>query len=290
MRIGTTFLQSDLELDPIAMKDYVQAVEQMGFDHMLTYDHVLGASAEHRPGWNEFHSADDRFHEVFVMLGYLAAVTTKIEFATGILCLPQRQTALVAKQAAEVDILTGGRFRLGVGIGWNDVEFEALGAQFKGRAKRLEEQIELLRMLWTEPVVDFHGTWHDVTYAGLNPLPVQRPIPIWYGSRADSTLERIGRLADGWMPDSREPDFVRPQVEKLLEFTAAAGRDPSAMGLQARLSARQGGPDLWRDYYHQWEEMGFTHFCFSTIWSGATTVDEHLKLLQQFCDEVGVLQ
>ncbi|MTD57587.1 LLM class F420-dependent oxidoreductase [Amycolatopsis pithecellobii] len=290
MRIGTTFLQSDLELDPIATRDYVQAVEGMGFDHLLTYDHVLGASAAHRPGWNEFHDSEDRFHEIFVLFGYLAAVTSTIELVTGILCLPQRQTALVAKQAAEVDLLTGGRLRIGVGIGWNDVEFEALGERFGGRGQRIEEQIELLRNLWTEPVVDFHGKWHDVTYAGLNPLPVQRPIPIWYGSRADSVLDRVARLADGWMPDSREPDIVAPQVEKLRELTGKAGRDPGKMGLQARLSARQGGPDVWVEHYRRYLEMGFTHFCFSTIWSGASTVDEHLKLLQRFRDEVGVPQ
>lgn len=289
MRLGTTFLQSDLELDASAARDYVQGVEEMGFDHLLIYDHVLGASAEHRPGWDKFHDSDDRFHEVFVLLGYLAAVTESIEFATGILCLPQRQTALAAKQAAEVDLLSGGRLRLGVGIGWNDVEFEALGAQFEGRAQRLEEQIDVLRLLWTEPVVDFHGRYHSITHAGLNPLPVQRPIPIWYGSRADSTLARVARLADGWMPDSREPDIVGPQVALLRELMVDAGRDPSTMGLQARLSMRQGGADVWRSYYEQWRQLGFTHFCVSTIWSGAETVDDHLRLLRLFCDEVGAL-
>ena len=290
MRIGLTFPQSDLELDRGAVREFAQRVEEMGFDHIVAYDHVLGAGREQRPEWNGFHDANDRFHEVLVLFGFLAAVTQSVELVTGILCLPQRQTALVAKQAAEIDLLSGGRFRLGVGVGWNDVEFEGMGADFRTRGRRIEEQIAALRALWTAPTVEIEGDFHSLPDVGINPLPIQRPIPIWYGSGAEKILDRVVRLADGWIPESRVPETMAPQLEKLRAKLAGAGRDPATFGLQARLSLRQGDPDLWREYYAWYRDNGFTHFCVSTIWSGATTLDEHFALLQRFCDEVGVLQ
>ena len=290
MRIGVTFPQSDIAMDAIATRDFAQTVEGMGFDHILCYDHVLGAGRRTRPEWDGFHDENDRFHEVLVLFGYLAAVTESAELVTSILCLPQRQTALVAKQAAAIDILSGGRLRLGVGVGWNDVEFEALGAQFGNRGKRIEEQIDLLRRLWTNPVVDIHTDYHSISDAGINPLPIQRPIPIWYGSRAEAILDRVARLADGWMPDSRVPEEIAPHLEQLFALTEQAGRDPAELGLQARLSMRQGDADLWRRHYAWYLDHGFSHFCVSTIWSGASTLDEHFELLTRFCDEVGILQ
>jgi probable F420-dependent oxidoreductase len=205
VRIGVTFPQSDLELDAGATREFAQRIEAMGFDHLIAYDHILGAGLKNRPDWGGFHSENDRFHEVMVLFGYLAAVTESIELVTGILCLPQRQTALVAKQAAEVDQLSGGRFRLGVGVGWNSVEFEALGQDFTTRGRRIEEQIELLRALWTNGTVEFEGEFHSVPDAGINPLPIRRPIPIWYGSGAEKILDRVVRLADGWLPEPRVP-------------------------------------------------------------------------------------
>jgi probable F420-dependent oxidoreductase len=290
MRIGVTFPQSDLELDAGATREFAQAAEELGFDHILAYDHVLGAGRANRPEWDGFHDANDRFHEVFVLFGYLAAVTESIELVTGILCLPQRQTALVAKQAAEVDHLSGGRLRLGVGVGWNEPEFRGLGSDFRTRGRRIEEQIAVLRALWTEGTVDVDGEFHSLPDVGINPLPVQRPIPVWYGSGAEKILDRVVRLADGWMPESRVPETLAPQLEKLRAMLAAAGRDPDEFGLQARLSLRQGDPDLWRAYHAWYLEQGFTHFCISTIWSGAATLEEHLALLERFCAEVGVLQ
>lgn len=290
MRIGVTFPQSDLELDAGATREFAQIVEEMGFDHMIAYDHVLGAGRANRPDWSGFHDENDRFHEVFVLFGFLAAVTSSIELATGILCLPQRQTALVAKQAAEVDHLTGGRFRLGVGVGWNAVEFQGLGADFQTRGRRIEEQIGVLRALWTSPTVEIEGDFHSLPDVGINPLPLQRPIPIWYGSGAEKILDRVVRLADGWIPESRVPDALGPQLELLRAKLEATGRDLDSFGLQARLSLRQGGPDLWREYYDWYRDNGFTHFCVSTIWSGAATLDEHIEHLRRFCAEVGVLQ
>jgi probable F420-dependent oxidoreductase len=290
VRIGLTFPQSDLELDAGAVREFARTVEEMGFDHIVAYDHVLGAGRSKRPDWKGFHDEHDRFHEVLVLFGFLAAVTRNVELVTGILCLPQRQTALVAKQAAEIDLMSGGRLRLGVGVGWNDVEFEGMGADFRTRGRRIEEQIAALRALWTAPTVEFRGEFHSLPDVGINPLPSRQPIPIWYGSGAEKILDRVVRLADGWIPESRVPETMAPQLEKLRAKLAEAGRDPSTFGLQARLSLRQGDPDLWREYYAWYRDNGFTHFCVSTIWSGATTLDEHFALLRRFCDEVGVLQ
>ena len=188
MRLGVVFPQTEIGADPAGVRAYSQAVEGLGFEHLVTYDHVLGADPAGHPGFSGPYTTESLFHEPFVLFGYLAAVAPSLELVTGIVILPQRQTALVAKQAAEVDILTGGRFRLGVGQGWNAVEYEALGKSFADRARRMEEQIELLRRLWQEPVLDFAGRDHTITAAGLNPLPVQRPIPIWIGGSSEAAL------------------------------------------------------------------------------------------------------
>ena len=290
MRLGVTFPQSDLELDAVAVRDFAQAVEGMGFDHLLCYDHVLGAGRRTRPDWAGIHDENDRFHEIFVLFGYLAAVTESVELATGVLCLPQRHAPLVAKQAAEVDILSGGRTRLGVGVGWNRVEFEGMGQDFHSRGRRIEEQIAVLRALWTQSTVEFDGEFVTLRDVGINPRPIQQPIPIWYGSGAEKILERVARLADGWIPESRDPAMIAPQLERLRRLLVDAGRDPASFGLQARLSLRDGDPDLWRARYRWYVENGFTHFAIATIWCGATTFDEHIAAIERFCDEVGVLR
>src|SRR5918992_2832003 len=199
MKVGVVFPQTEIGSDAPAIRDYAQAAEELGFRHVLAYDHVIGANPTSRPGWKPAYSHLDKFHEPFVLFGYLAGVTTKIELVTGIIILPQRQTVLVAKQSATLDILSGGRLRLGIGIGWNPVEYEALGENFKNRGRRSEEQIEVMRRLWTHELVSFEGKWHRITDAGLNPLPIQRPIPIWFGGYVDPVLRRIGRMADGWV-------------------------------------------------------------------------------------------
>src|SRR5947207_13234197 len=208
MRIGVVFPQTEIGDDPIAIRDYAQAAEQLGYQHLLIYDHVLGASIANRPDWRGPYTSDTLFHEPFVLFGYLAGLTKRIELVTGVIVLPQRQTALVAKQAAEIDVLSGGRLRLGIGVGWNEVEYEALGQDFHTRGRRSVEQIAVLRALLTQEVVDFHGHWHHITHAGLNPQPVQRPIPIWFGVGSsqnpyppEAVLRRVARLADGWSPN-----------------------------------------------------------------------------------------
>src|SRR4029453_13337251 len=206
MRIGVVFPQTEIGADPTGVRDYAQAVEELGYRHILVYDHVRGASTRSRPGWTGAYNSEDMFHEVFVLYGYLAAITRTVELVTGVLVLPQRQTALVAKQAAAIDVLSGGRLRLGIGVGWNAVEYQALNENFHNRGVRSEEQIALLRALWTEPAVTFNGRWHAVADAGLNPLPVQRPIPIWIGGYSEVTLQRAARLADGYFPAGKPAD------------------------------------------------------------------------------------
>src|SRR5215471_11939204 len=182
MQVGVIFPQTEIGADPMTMHDYVQAAKHLRYAHLLVYDHVLGADAQRHAGWSGGYTAKDMFHEPLVALGYMAALTQRLELGTAVLVLGQRQTALVAKQAAEVDVLSGGRLRLGIGLGWNHVEYEALGQDFRTRGRRIEEQIAVLRALWTQKVVSFEGRWHRITHAGLNPLPVQRPIPIWLGA------------------------------------------------------------------------------------------------------------
>ena len=208
MRIGVVFPQTELEGDAGAVRAYALGVQELGFSHVLVYDHVVGADPAAHLGWNGPYDVHTTFHEPFVLFGYLAALTS-LELVTGIIILPQRQTALAAKQAAEVDLLTNGNFRLGVGIGWNEVEYEALGQDFHTRGRRMDEQIGLLRRLWTEPSVTFHGTFDQIPAAGLAPLPVQRPIPVWVGAQSARGYQRAGRLADGWFPQM--PPGARPR-------------------------------------------------------------------------------
>ena len=215
MQVGVVFPQTEIGADPAEVKGYVEAVEEMGYAHIFIADHVLGADPQFHPAVAGTRYTDKSLmHEPLTLMGYIAAITTKLQLATGILILPQRQTALVAKQAAEVDVLSGGRLRLGIGVGWNPVEFEALGQDFHNRGRRSEEQVAVLRALWTQETVSFQGRWHRITHAGLNPLPVQRPIPIWIGTGniddpvpAEPVLRRVARIADGWF-HNLPPDMV----------------------------------------------------------------------------------
>ncbi len=270
------------------MRDYAQAAESLGYDHLLAYDHVLGANAASRPGWSGAYRHTDGFHEVFVLFGYLAGFTEKLELATGILILPQRQTALVAKQAAAIDVLSGGRLRLGIGVGWNDVEYEALGEDFRNRGCRSEEQIEVMRALWTQELVTYDGRWHKITDAGLNPLPVQRPIPVWLGGSADHVLRRIGRLGDGWvLPGSvRRPDDVaRAVIGTVHEHAHSAGRDPSDIGLE-KIVSFAGGKDHAAEV-SAWRELGITHISVNTMGAGLSSPDGHIESIRRFREAVG---
>ena len=287
MRLGAIFPQLESGVDPVAIRDYAQAVEGLGYDHILIYDHVLGADTTNRPGWRGTYTAESLFHEPFVLYGYFAAVTQRVELVTDIIILPQRQTALVAKQAAEIDVLSGGRLRLGIGVGWNDVEYEALGENFRNRGARSEEQIEVLRQLWTEPVVTFKGRWHTITEAGLNPLPVQRPIPIWIGGDADVTLRRIGRLGDGWFPRQPPNEQMRATLERLRDYARQAGRAPESVGIEARLNYAQTPEAEWAGFAEAWRGLGATHLSVNTMGAGLASLHDHVEALRRVKEAVG---
>jgi probable F420-dependent oxidoreductase len=287
MQIGVVFPQTEIGASPAAIRDYIQAAENLGYAHVLVFDHVLGADARRYAGWNGPYSHLDMFHEPFVLFGYLAALTRRLELVTGVIILGQRQTALVAKQAAEVDVLTGGRLRLGVGIGWNHVEYEALGSDFHDRGRRSEEQIGVMRALWTQEVVSVKGRWHQITDAGLNPLPVQRPIPIWLGGRAEVVVRRVGRLADGWFPQFPPDQAGEETLNRMRQYAREAGRDPAAIGIEGRISFAGGNSDTWAQAAEAWQKLGATHLSVNTMRAGLRSPDEHIKAIRQFKEALG---
>jgi len=282
MRVGVTLPQTEMSSDPIAIRDYVQAVEQLGYDHIKSLDHVLGANAVSRPGWQGPYDHTDLIHEPFVLFGYLAAITQGIELVTGVVILPQRQTVLVAKQVAEIDVLSGGRMRLGIGIGWNDVEFEALGENFNDRGRRSEEQLEVLRALWTQELVTYDGKWHKITDAGINPLPIQRPIPIWIGGGAEPVLRRIARIADGWFPQLQPDDNGRAVISRLRGYASEAGRDPGEIGIDGTIAVLGRSEEEWMQDALAWRDIGVTHLSVATRGSGLAFPDGHLDLIRRF--------
>ena len=274
------------------MRDVAQAVDELGYHHLLIYDHVLGADPNRPGGWDGPYTTASLFHEVFITLGYTAGITRSIELMSSVLVLPQRQTALVAKQAAEIDVLSGGRIRLGVGVGWNTVEYEALGDPFHNRGARLEEQVALLRRLWTAPVFSFNGRWHTVTQAGLNPLP-SRLIPVWIGGGADVVMRRAARLADGWIPMAielrnndepleRQVTARRRMLETIRGYVREAGRDPAAFGIQAQLDYRAGDAETWNRHVQLWRDLGASHVAMRTVGGGFTSTDQHIEALRRF--------
>lgn len=281
MRLGAVFPQTEIGADPGGVRSYIEAVQGLGFHHLMAYDHVLGADgARHRHLVGPYR-AEHLFHEILVLFGFAAAVAPGLELVTGVVIAPQRQTALLAKQAAEIDVLTGGRLRLGLGLGWNDVEYEALGMSFRDRGRRFEEQIELMRRLWTEPVLDFQGRWHRVTAAGLNPLPVQRPIPIWIGGSAEPALRRAARLGDGYLPQRPLEGGWPATIARVRGWVSEAGRDPDAFGIDARVSAAAGTPEEWRRTAEEWRALGATHLTVVTLGGGLEGPDAHVERLRQ---------
>lgn len=254
---------------------------------MLAFDHVLGADASKRDKWEWPYSHVDMFHEVFVMFGYLAGFTEKVELTTGVLILGQRQTALVAKQAAEVDVLSAGRLRLGIGVGWNAVEYEALGESFRNRGRRCEEQIELMRALWTDDVVTFQGRYHQVTDAGINPLPVQRPIPVWFGGGAEAVVRRLARIGDGWFPSFQPDGAGQERMGQMWEYAKQAGRDPKEVGVEGRISlADQKDPDEWQKSAEAWKRAGASHVTVNTMGVGLEGPGQHIEAISKFKEAV----
>ena len=286
MQVGVTFPQSEIGADPQVIQDYARAAEDLGYEHLLAYDHVLGADPTNREGWRGY-THETMFHEPLTLFSFLAAVTRRLEFVSGVIVLPQRQSALVAKQAAEVDVLSNGRLRLGVGIGWNAVEYEALGEEFSTRGARIEEQIEVMRLLWTREVVSYEGNYHQIDEAGINPLPVQRPIPVWMGARANVGLRRTARVADGWFPLGPLDERMREAVKRLREYVEEAGRDPESVGIEARLDVGRVPQEEWIEQTEAWRSLGATHISVNTMNAGLRSPQEHVETIRRYKEALG---
>ena len=296
MELGTLLPWSDIGGEPAVIREYAQAAESIGYDFLEAPDHVLGVNAASRPGWDR-NDNNDLFHDPFVLFGFLAGCTSKLGFSTGVLILPQRQTVLVAKQAACLDVLSGGRFRLGIGVGWNEVEFTGLNENFHNRGRRSEEQVEVMRALWAEPHVAFKGRWHTIEDAGINPRPASGKVPVWYGGHADVTLRRCAKWGDGWMPLAYPPgEEARTAFATLRRYVEEAGRDPAAVGIDTRVSAGAGAEAEWRDEVRFWKSLGVTHLTLANYYEGGhlhriagRSLGDHIAAIRRYWDAVADL-
>ena len=293
MKSGVVFPQLEIGTDPAVIRDFVQAVEGLGFDHLIIYDHVVGADISNRRDWAGPYTHKDVFFEPLTLIAYLASLTGSLEFCPGIVILPQRQTTLVAKQAACIDVLCNGRLRLGIGSGWNPVEYEALGVPFAGRGQRMDEQIELLRLLWTREVLSFAGDYHEVAEAGINPLPRQRPIPLWGGGTAKIALRRAASKCDGWIAPLLPAHTASQTVESFYGLVREAGRRREDVGLEnlIALGTTMGGPvrgyEEAAEDFAAWKEAGATHVGLHTMEAGLKTVEAHIELLRAYREATG---
>jgi probable F420-dependent oxidoreductase len=278
MEIGVVFPQTELGGDRGAVRAYGHAVADLGYAHVAAYDHVLGADTAVHGDIGGPYDVHDTFHEPLMLFAYLAGFT-QLRFTTSILIGPQRQTALLAKQAAELDIVSGGTFRLGLGIGWNRVEYEALGYSFADRGAFLEEQVGVLRQLWTQESVTVDGRFHHITAAGLAPLPIQRPIPIWLGAFAPAALRRVGRLADGWFPMARPGGGLDEALAVVAQGAREVGRDPSTIAFEGRVDYNAGGPERVAEHAERWRAAGASHISVNTMRAGLEGVDAHIAAL-----------
>lgn len=281
MKFGVVFPQYEIGNDPSVIRDYTQTTEGLGYDYLLAFDHVLGADPDRYAPWKGPYTYQNAFHEPFVTFAFMAGVTESLEFATGIIILPQRQTALVAKQTASLDVLCGGRFRLGVGVGWNKVEFDGLNENFHNRGKREAEQVELMNLLWTQELVDFEGEYHNIIGAGINPLPVQRPIPVWFGGGSDATLRRMAKLGAGWMPGSMPLDRLATGLKTLHGYLEAEGRDPATFGLDYYIRLGDKTDAELAEEVAALLQLGATHVCIFTMSKGYTPA-QHIDAIKRF--------
>jgi probable F420-dependent oxidoreductase len=297
MNIGLVFPQTEFGSDPAAIRGYAQTAEGLGYSHVLAYDHVLGMHPTpdnaRRNDWQDGvwrgpYSHEHAFHEPFVLFGFMAAVTQRLGFATGILVLPQRNAVVTAKQAAALDVLSGGRLRLGVGVGWNKAEMANIGENPANRGARLDEQLAVMRLLWTSERAAFTGRWHTLTDASLSPLPVQRPIPLWFGGHAPEVMRRVAQWGGGWMPGFRQGDQAREWLAGLDAALAAAGRTREAIGIEPRLSWGDGDPEKWRATLAGWQAVGATHISLNTMGLGFTSPDQHIVAMERFAREMNI--
>ena len=286
MQIGAVLPHNEIGTDPQAIKAYVQGLEALGITHLLIYDHVLGADPDRPGGWSGPYDKDIAFHEPFTFYAFVAAVTTRLELVTTVLVLPQRQTALVAKQAAEVALLSNNRLRLGIGTGWNAVEYEALNEDFSNRGKRQAEQVSLMRRLWSEDTFSFEGDYHRVTQAGINPRPSQ-PVPVWFGGGAPALLKRCAELGDGWMPLGGPNAKSQACIDAMRAHREAAGQPWDGFGIQAQAQFAGGTPERWRVHAEKWRAMGATHLAVATHNAGESDADGHLERIESYMAAVG---
>jgi probable F420-dependent oxidoreductase len=298
MKLGVALPIVDIGGEPEALREFVQAAEAIGYHGIAAPDHVLGANVASRPGWTQARArSTDLYHDPFVLFGFLSGCTGIGDFSTQVLILAQRQTVLVAKQAASLDVLSGGRFRLGIGIGWNEVEFTGLNENFHNRGRRSEEQVAVMHALWAEPHVSFKGRWHTIDDAGINPRPAGRKVPLWYGGHADVTLRRCAKWGDGWMPLAYPPgEEARAAFEKLRRYAEEAGRDPASIGIDTRVSAGAGGEAEWRAEVAAWKAFGVTHLTLANYYESGhlhriagRSLADHITAMRRYWNAVADL-
>lgn len=280
MKLGAVFPQAEIGNDPVVIKDFVQAVEDLGYDYLSVYEHVNGVNSGWSGAWKTPYNYQHASHAPLVLLGYLTGLTQRLKLLTSIQVFPSRQTVLVATQAAEMDVLSGGRLRLGVTVGWDSPECQAGGADCYTHGRRIEEQIAVLRALWTKPLVTFKGEHHTIEEFGLNPLPVQRPIPIWISGMADVVLWHAARLGDGWFAPTLPIPRAKELVIKLRGYLEKVGREPGDLRIRCRV--RMSMSSVWPEYVQLWRELGATHIELGTLGADLKTPQEHIEALRRF--------
>lgn len=274
MKIGVVFPQTEIGSDPATIARFATTAESLDYDHILAYDHVIGASTQSRPDWQGPYTSESMFHEPLVLFSYLAGLTKTIGLVTAVMILPQRQTILVAKQAACVDVLSNGRLRLGIGTGWNEVEYESLAENFNDRGIRSEEQIDLLRRLWQDEAITYKGKWHKITDAGLNPLPLNKNIPIWLGGMAPQVIDRVARIADGWFPF--ETKALGSQIQQMIERAKVAERDPSTIGIECIVPL-----STTVDKIKSLQDLGVTQVAIVTLDQSLESPEQHIDAIKR---------
>ena len=285
MEIGAVFPHNEIGTDPQAIKDYAQGVEELGVTHLLIYDHVLGADRDRPGGFEGPYDKDVAFHEPFTTFAFIAAVTKNLDMITTVMILPQRQTVLVAKQAAELAILSNNRFKLGIGVGWNAVEYTGLNENFKNRGKRQEEQVELMRLLWESEVLEYEGDYHHIDKASINPRPSKR-VPIWFGGGAPQLIERCADLGDGWIPLMGPNEAARTTLAAIKEKRESKGLDWDNFGVQAQAQYAGGDAERWNKHAENWRNLGASHLAIATHNAEPTNVDGHLSRIKEYLNAV----